>query len=91
MGPAAKRDDPSWSPDLGDVRERLARLEVSGEAHEKASAERHALVLAAVADVRARLDKAEERTWKVVLAVAVLAAGGGVGGAELAKALLGGG
>jgi hypothetical protein len=48
-------------------------------------------VLAAVAEIRARLEKAEERSWKVVLAVAVLAAGSGIGGAELAKAILGGG
>lgn len=91
MGPAPKRDEQDWSSELGDVRERLARLEVGAEGHEKASAERHALVLAAVAEIRARLEKAEERSWKVVLAVAVLAAGSGIGGAELAKAILGGG
>lgn len=86
MPPATKRDE-----DAADLRERLARLEMGAEAHEKASAERHTLVLAAVADVRSRLEKTEERSWKLVLAVAVLAAGSGVGGAELAKALLAGG
>jgi hypothetical protein len=85
LSPAPRREDDA------DVRERLARLEAGAEGHERASAERHTLVLAAISDLRARLEKAEERSWKVLAAVAVLAAGGGVGGAELAKVILGGG
>lgn len=91
MSPAAQRRDDDAHVDLADVRERLARLETSADAHEKASAERHALLVTAVAEVRVRLEKAEERSWKVLLAIAALAAGGGIGGAEIAKALLGGG
>jgi hypothetical protein len=82
--------DEALAGELAEVRERMARVEMGADAHERASAERHATVLAAVADVRARLERAEERTWKVVIAVTVLAAGGGVGGAELVKSLLGG-
>ncbi len=91
MGPAAKREEQDWTSDVGDVRERLARLETGADAHEKASTERHGVLLAAIETLRQRVEKAEERSWKVMLAVAAIAAGGGVGGAELAKAILGGG
>ena len=90
MGPQAKRD-PDWSDGVAELRERLARLEVGAEGHEKASAERHGRVLEAFQELRARLEKAEERTWKVLAAVAVIAAGSGAGGVEIAKAILGGG
>jgi hypothetical protein len=86
---SARRDD-DLADDVTEVRERLARLEMGAEAHEKASAERHGLVLGAIGEIRARLDKADERSWRTVLAVAALAAGSGVGGVELVKALLGG-
>ncbi len=89
MAPAVRRDD--VPDDIAELRERLARLETGAEGHEKASAERHAVVLAAIGELRGRLEKAEERTWRVMAAVAVLAAGGGIGGVEVAKVILGGG
>lgn len=91
MSPVAKREEQDWVGELGDVRERLARLETGADAHEKASTERHGVLLAAVESLRERVEKAEERSWKVMLLVAAVAAGGGVGGAEIVKALAGGG
>jgi hypothetical protein len=90
VGPQPKRE-PDWSDEVVELRERLARLEVGAEGHERASGERHERVLEAFVELRARLEKAEERTWKVLAAVAVIAAGSGAGGVEIAKAILGGG
>lgn len=67
--------------ELGESRERLARLETTAVGDDRASAERHALLPAAVAEIKARLDRAEGRTWRVLLSVALLAAGTGAGGA----------
>ena len=88
MGPQPRRDEVD---EIADVRERLARLETGADAHEKASTERHGVLLAAIENLRQRVEKAEERSWKVMLVVAALAAGGGVGGAELIKVILGAG
>ncbi len=78
-----------WSDDLSEVRERLARLEARGEAHEAASVERHERVLAALTAVQSRLDQVDARAWKLTAALA-LSAGGVAGGAELVVRLLGG-
>ena len=86
-----RRDDAGWATEVAELRERLARLEAGAEGHEKASAERHDRVLEAFQELRTRLEKTEERTWKVLAAVAVIAAGSGAGGVEIAKAILGGG
>ena len=88
MGPQPRRDEVD---EIADVRERLARLETGADAHEKASTERHGVLLAAIENLRQRVEKAEERSWKVMLVVAAIAAGGGVGGAELIKVILGAG
>ena len=86
MAPQARRDEVD---EIADVRERLARLETGADAHEKASTERHGVLLAAIETLRQRVENAEERSWRVMLVVAALAAGGGVGGAEMIKVMLG--
>ena len=88
MGPQPRRDEVD---EIADVRERLARLETGADAHEKASTERHGVLLAAIETLRQRVENAEERSWRVMLVVAAIAAGGGVGGAELIKVMLGAG
>ena len=89
MPPAVRREEDSWAGELADVRERLARLETRAENHERASAERHGQMLAAVQGLQARLEQVEGRAWKVALALAA-GAGGAAGGMELVKSLLGG-
>jgi hypothetical protein len=71
------------------IRERLARLETSMDAHERAAAERHREVLSAVEAVRQRLDAVEARSWKLALALAALGLGGGAGVVELLRAAAG--
>jgi flagellar motility protein MotE (MotC chaperone) len=65
MAPAARRDDETWLTELADVRERLARLETRSEAHDKASAERHGQLLAAVNALQARVEDVEIKGWKL--------------------------
>lgn len=89
MPPAARREEDSWAGELADVRERLARLETRAENHERASAERHGQMLAAVQALQSRLEQVEGRAWKVALALTA-GAGGAAGGMELVKSLLGG-
>ncbi len=74
---------------IADVRERLARLEARGEAHEAASVERLERVLAALTAVQTRLEQVDARAWKLTVALA-LSAGGVAGGAEMVSRLLGG-
>ena len=91
MGPAApRREDsvPSWMGELGDVRERLARLETKAEAHDDASAERHRQLLDAVEGLEKRLEQVEGRAWKVALGLAALGLGGGAGAVELVRAMV---
>ena len=92
MPPAAPRPSdhhpPAWTGELADVRERLARLETRGEAHETASVERHQRVLDVLKEIEDRLDEVERRTWKIAVGLA-LGAGGAAGGVELVKVLLG--
>lgn len=87
--PAARRDDDAWLGELAEVRERLARLETRAENAERASADRHGQVLAAVQGLQSRLESVEGRAWKLALALA-LGAGGAAGGAELVRNLIGG-
>ena len=89
MAPAARRDDETWLTELADVRERLARLETRSEAHDKASAERHGQILAAVNALQARVEDVEIKGWKLAVALA-LGAGGTAGVLELVNGLLGG-
>ena len=89
MVPPAHRDDDPRLGELAEVRERLARLETRAENAERANAERHGQVLAAVQGLQVRLEHVEGRAWKLALALA-LGAGGAAGGAELLRGLLGG-
>lgn len=93
MGPSASRREelvaPAWVGELGEVRERLARLETKAEAHDQASSERQRQLLDAVEGLEDRLEQVEGRAWKVALALAA-GAGGAAGGLELVKSLLGG-
>ncbi len=94
MPPAAPRPSdhhpPAWTGELADVRERLARLETRGEAHETASAERHRQVLDTLKEIEDRLDQVEARSWRVALGLTALGAGGGAGAVELLRTVLGG-
>jgi hypothetical protein len=93
VSPAAPRREEaagSWAGELADVRERLARLEVTAEAQETAAGERHREVLAALGEMKERQDVFETRSWKVALGLAALGLGGGAGGVELVRAMVGG-
>jgi hypothetical protein len=74
--------DTAPSDEIAAIRERLARLETGMDVHERAAAERHREVLAAVEVVRQRLDAVEARSWKLALALAALGLGGGAGARE---------
>jgi len=76
--------------ELTSVRERLARIEATMEAHEQALTERHDQVMEAIVEMRDRQDKVDGRTWKLFMVLAVLGLSGGAGGAELLRSLLGG-
>ncbi len=76
--------------ELSSVRERLARIEATMEAHEQALTERHDQVMEAIVEMRDRQDKVDGRTWKLFMVLAVLGLSGGAGGAELLRSLLGG-
>jgi septal ring factor EnvC (AmiA/AmiB activator) len=84
------RLQPSVSAELASVRERLARLEATVEAHEHTHAERHAQVLDALAALRQRQDQTDARTWKLSVVAVALGLGGGAGASELVRTLLGG-
>lgn len=91
MSPVAEPDEgrlDRLDGDLVAVRERLARLETRAEAHDKASADRHREVLAALESMGERLDTLEGRAWK--LGLALLGVGGGAGAVQVAQSLLGG-
>lgn len=89
MAPPPHRDDDGRLAELAEVRERLARLETRAENAERASAERHGQVLAAVQALQVRREHVEGRAWKLALALA-LGAGAAAGGAELVRNLIGG-
>ena len=76
--------------ELSSVRERLARIEATMEAHEQALSDRHDQVMEAIGEMRDRQDKVDGRTWKLFMVLAVLGLSGGAGGAELLRSLLGG-
>ncbi len=91
--PSPRRDDLAgtmWVGELGDVRERLARLETKAEAHDAASAERHRQLLDAIEGLEKRLEQVEGRAWKVALGLAALGLGGGAGAVELVRGMVGG-
>ena len=91
--PSSRRDDlaaPAWVGELGEVRERLARLETKAEAHDRASEERQKALLAAIKEVEERLEQVEGRAWKVALGLAAVGLGGGAGAVELVRGMLGG-
>ena len=76
--------------ELSSVRERLARLEATMEAQARALAERHQQVMDAIAEMRDRQDQIDNRAWKLSMLLLALGVGGGAGGIELFRALLGG-
>ena len=76
--------------ELASVRERLARLEATLEAHERTLTERHEQVMDAIGEMRDRQDNVDGRTWKLSMVLAVLGLSGGAGAAELLRSLLGG-
>ena len=91
--PSPRRDDlaaPAWVGELGDVRERLARLETRGEAQEAAAAERHRQLLDGIKTLEERLEQVEGRAWKVALGLAAVGLGGGAGAVELFRSVVGG-
>ena len=76
--------------ELASVRERLARLEATIEAQERVEAERHQQVMDAIGEMRDRQDQVDARAWKLSMVLLALGIGGGAGGLELVRALLGG-
>ena len=75
--------------EIASVRERLARLEATMESHARTLAERHDQVMEAISEMRDRQDQVDARAWKLAMALAVLGIGGGAGGVELLRNLLG--
>lgn len=76
--------------ELASVRERLARVEATLEAQDRAGAERHQQVMDAIDEVRDRQDQVDARGWKLAMVLAVLGFGGGAGSLELLRAVLSG-
>ena len=76
--------------ELASVRERLARLEATIESQDRTLAERHDQVMEAIDEMRERQDKVDARAWKLSMVLLALGIGGGAGGLELVRALLGG-
>jgi len=76
--------------ELASVRERLARLEATMEAHERTLADRHEQMMDAIGEMRDRQDQVDARAWKLSMVLLALGVGGGAGGIELVRALLGG-
>jgi len=88
--PNGARRMTAFEAELSSVRERLARIEATMEAHEQSLTERHDQVMEAIGEMRDRQDKVDGRTWKLFMVLAVLGLSGGAGGAELLRSLLGG-
>ena len=65
--------------DLASVRERLARVEAWGEAHDRASEARHREVLAALDGLGERIVVVERQSWKLSAMLALVGVGGGAG------------
>ena len=76
--------------EISSVRERLARLEATMDAQAQTLAERHQQVMDAIAEMRDRQDQIDNRAWKLSMLLLALGVGGGAGGIELFRALLGG-
>ena len=76
--------------ELASVRERLARLEATIDSQDRTLAERHEQVMDAIDAMRTRQDQVDARSWKLSMLLLALGVGGGAGGIELFRALLGG-
>lgn len=89
MGPRATDDRvDNLEDDVVQVRERLARVETSMQAHESAAAERHRELLAVVHEVKAKQEAADQRAWKITMALLGVGIFGGAGVAEWVRALI---
>lgn len=89
MGPRANGDRvEQLEEDVVQVRERLARVETSMSAHEVAAAERHRELLALVQDVKRKQEDADQRAWKITMALLGVGIFGGAGVAEWVRSLL---
>ena len=74
--------------DVVAVRERLTRVETGMAAHESAAAGRHSELIFTVREMKERLERADNRAWKLALVVLAIGLGGGAGVAEWVRAWL---
>ena len=70
------------------VRERLTRVETAMAAHESAAAGRHTELIATVREMKERLERADNRAWKLALVVLAIGLSGGAGVAEWVRTWL---
>ncbi len=81
---------PNWATEIGEVRERLARLEAHAAMQDKVAEQRHQQILSTLKELEHRAVDSDKRHWRLTAGLIALAVGGGAGAAQLLRGLLGG-